>query len=142
MKKSLALLALFASLSLALGQGQVNFWNPNTILVSTNSLFGPPGLMSGPGGSYDFGLFWAPAGTTDPNQFQFSGAYGTNMTVAGRFSNGGFGTAYAPAIPGQPALSTVNVLFRGWSHDPLTFGVPVEGDPTVWENVAHYVSLG
>jgi hypothetical protein len=136
MNKSLILLALLTSLSLAFGQGQVAFQNSVTTLVSTNSFSPPSATMSGPAGTYQFALFWAPAGSTAPGSFQFSGAYGTNVDVAGRFS-GGAGNQ-SPALQGQAIGTQVSVLFRGWSAD-AGLGTPVNGDPTVWNKVADTV---
>lgn len=114
MKKLLASLALICVAGYAFGQGQVNFVNTTATSVSTNN--GTVGLTSTVVPSYYYGLFWAPSGTTDTNAFVFSGAYGTNQSVAGRFS-GGAGSAAAPAISGQAIGSTVAVLVRGWSAD-------------------------
>ena len=81
------------------GQGLVNFLNSPTTLVS---LLMPgdvvPVSIQWPPGSYYFGLLTGPAGTTNLSQFSFSGAYGTNQAVIGRFS-GGSGIAVSGWAP-------------------------------------------
>ncbi len=124
MKQNLTLVALLASFSFGFCQGQVNFANTSSTRAMAGGYFWNETsqdyqFLSGPTaptpGLFYFGIFWAPSTMMDPNQFSLFG-YGTNQSVAGRFS-GGVGTANAPAIPGMPIGSTVNVLFRGWSSN-------------------------
>lgn len=109
MKKLLTVVALAVTAGFAFGQGQVSFLNTSSTYISAN---GAP--ISGPVGAYYGGMFYAPVGTVDVNLFQFSGAYGTNMTAAG-YINGGTGTAKAPVLSGVAVGSSVAVLFRTWS---------------------------
>lgn len=108
MKKILVALTMIATAGLAFGQGQVNFINTTTTLITAN---GSNTTSVVP--SYYYGIFWAPQGVTTASEFTLFG-YGTNTTTAGRFS-GGAGTASAPAISGKLAGSSVNILVRGWS---------------------------
>ena len=88
MKKLAVALCLTALTTGAFAQGLVNFFNNSTTLISSG-LPGNSTAISGAVGSYYFALLTAPSGTTDPKAFTFSGAYGTNQTVAGRFTGGG-----------------------------------------------------
>lgn len=85
-------------------QGLVGFINSNSTLVSDGSL-----PIGGGPGSYYFGLFIAPEGTTDPDLFSFTGAYATNSLAAGRFS-GGLGVP----VPGWPPGTRRAYLVCGW----------------------------
>lgn len=116
MRKSITLLTLFAGLSLAFGQGQVNFLNNGTQLTSTNIVNGGPatGLSGTAIPMYYYAIFWAPSTQFNPAAFTWFGNYGTNQGVGGRFF-GGSGTARAPAIAGQAIGTTVNIIIRGWS---------------------------
>src|SRR5437899_11427778 len=114
MRRVFLLSALLTAAFSSYGQGQVNFNNvpANSLTaISTNSVPGgsASGLISGPVGSYYFGLFVAPMGTTDTNAFIFSGLYGTNRTIPGTFQGG------QPTIAGYPVGSTASFLVRGWS---------------------------
>ncbi|HZR16622.1 MAG TPA: hypothetical protein VFE51_04785, partial [Verrucomicrobiae bacterium] len=58
---------------------------------STLIMDGVPGnaaAITGPVGSYYFGLFIAPAGTVDRYAFAFTGVYATNSSAPGRISGG------------------------------------------------------
>jgi len=106
-----------ALLSFAHGQGEINFRNTAGTLISTNSA--PGGLATGPisgpsGSAYFFGLFVAPAGTSDREAFAFTGAYASNTGTAGRLIGG------IPAISTYPPGSTVSLLVRGWSANIAT----------------------
>lgn len=108
----LALVAWLALLSpVAYGQGQINFNNTSTTLISTNATVSGPhtGLINGPVGSYYFAVFIAPSGTSDTTAFAFAGMYGTNTGTAGRFSGG------QPGFPTYPPGTTLSFLVRGWS---------------------------
>jgi len=123
MKKLLTITALIAVTSASYGQGLVNFFNGTTTKISTNSNVGGPatGPTSVNTESYYYGLFIAPNGTQNASLFTFTGIYGTNTPVTGRFSsdNGG-----QPSVTGFAAGSTVNFIVRGWSsnlgHDAVT----------------------
>ena len=99
----------FLTLS-ACGQGLINFFNNSTTLVST----GPNSqtLMSGPIGSYYFGVLTSQFPFQDRTSFTFVGLYATNQSVAGRF-NGGAGVA----LPGIAAGNSFTYFIVGWSAD-------------------------
>ena len=82
-------------------QGVVEFLNGPSMLVSV----GAPGQttpISGPAGSYFFGLLTAPLGTADPAQFSFAGVYATNR---GNYP-GEFTGAMDATVPGwMPGVS-------------------------------------
>jgi len=100
---------LVLSALVAVGQGQIRFFNTPQTLVSTNlPLGGVGGPISG-AGNYYFALFIAPPGTTDPQAFTFTGFYGTNTTTAGIFTGG------QVAISGYVPGTTLSFLVRGWS---------------------------
>jgi len=120
----------FAVWSLAASaQGLVN-WDTagsafNSACWTTN---GGTSVVCSPAGSFYFGLFIAPAGTTDPSLFSFSGCYETNL-ANGRISGGN-----GVSVPNWPAGTTRSFLVRGWSADlghdwnPLCFTVTAEDD--------------
>jgi hypothetical protein len=78
------------------GQGLVNFFNNSATLVSAATWATPPVAINGPAGSFYFALLTSPVGA---NNFTFSGFYGTNQIVPGRF-NGGVGVQVAGWSPG------------------------------------------
>ena len=97
MKEIFLALSLVTAVPAVFAQGTVIFANTQTTLVSS----GPAGLalpISGPPGSYYFGLLIAPVGTLAASQFAFTGVYATNSAVAGRILPSG----YSPAVPGWP----------------------------------------
>ena len=108
-------------------QGLVNFVNTPTTLVSVqaNELNGPYSLMTGPAGSYYFGLFF---GLPNNGNYTFTGIYATNTGVDGQFSGG------VVAVPGWAAGVSKTFFVAGWDasmgHDfnPLWFF----GSPTVF----------
>jgi hypothetical protein len=61
--------------------------------------------MSGPGGSFYFGLL---IGDPNLNNFTFTGIYGTNTGVNGLFSGG------TAAVPGWLPGTTTNFMIAGW----------------------------
>jgi hypothetical protein len=87
MKKLAAILCLSALTTGAFAQGLVNFFNSSSTLSSA-TVNGVSAATSGAVGSYYYGLLTAASGTTDPKAFTFSGAYATNLAVAGRFTGG------------------------------------------------------
>ncbi len=97
-------LLLAACTASGLAQGWVNFFNNPTTLIS-----GDTGLPTAPAGSYYFGLFIAPVGTTDHRQFTFTGCYATNQAVPGRINGG-----WEVRVPNWPAGSLRAFLVRGW----------------------------
>lgn len=104
MKKNVIMLLLLLAGYSGMAQGLVNFMNTGTTLISTSS-----GTIVY-AGQYYFGLFTAPAGTTDPLQFTFSGLYATNLATAGRIAGG----ANVP-VPGWLPGETRSFLVWGWS---------------------------
>jgi hypothetical protein len=113
MKTILALLLAFGASSLnSFGAGEIIFANTATTLISTNA-WGHVGVTDPAPEGFYYGLFWAPLGTADPQQFLFANSYGTNThtPTGGRFS-GGRGVIDS-ANPGDQ----VQVLFRGWSSN-------------------------
>jgi hypothetical protein len=119
MKTVITLIGVLASASIAFGQaGQVSFRNDQFSLVSTNSEYGgaATGLTSGPRGAYYYGLWAAPAGTIDPQQFAFTGRYATN-TSPGLFDGG------TVSLASFPVGSSASLQVRGWSAD-LGFSWP------------------
>jgi PEP-CTERM motif-containing protein len=132
MKNLLFLVAVLGAITCSFGQGQINFNNSASTLITSTIIF--PGVgetpiaPNTPGNfsSFYFGLFVAPMGTPapltsftdqrvglhDPN-WQFVGAYAVNSTAptgAGRLQNPG-----SPAIAGFAGGTTVNFIIRGWS---------------------------
>src|SRR5215472_10983666 len=88
MKMVLLVLWLLLSISFAMAQGSVNFFNSANTLISIDSGNGQPTPIAiQPNGCY-FGLLTAPLGTTDPTLFSFTGVYATNLAFAGRLSGG------------------------------------------------------
>ncbi len=86
MKKTLLTLSIMFCVSLMFGQGTLALQNTSTTLVSAGSA-GQEVMITGPPGSYFFGLLIAPPGSSDPGQFAFTGVYATNSGTAfpGRF---------------------------------------------------------
>jgi hypothetical protein len=110
MKALLSTIVFLVAISAALGQGTVRFLNDSTTLINYRpDWFLPDETIPGSAGQFYFGLFWAPQGEMDAKKFQFTGLYGTNQAVAGRFSGG------VVAIPGHAASEHVAFLVRGWS---------------------------
>jgi hypothetical protein len=106
-KRTLSVL-LSLIFSSAGAQGLVNFFNNSATLFSAR-----PDSPARPGGSqglYYFALLTAPEGTTDPNQFSFSGLYATNQTAWGRFFGGN-----AIAVPGWLPGTSRSYLVAGWT---------------------------
>lgn len=90
----------------AFAQGVVKFANTSTTLVSQDGA-----AITGPAGSYYFGLLTAAPGTTDPLQFTFSGVYATN-TVTGRFQGG---PNLGLAVPGWAVNTSRSYMVAGWN---------------------------
>jgi len=107
MKKLAVILCMSALATGAFAQGLVSFLNTAGTLTSANGV-----ATAGAAGSYYYGLFTAPANTTDRLVFNFSGLYGTNQTTAGRF-NGGVNRQVTGWAPGE----TRSLLVYGWSAD-------------------------
>jgi hypothetical protein len=106
MKKLLAAFCLCAMTSGAFAQGLVNFFNNANTLVSASPLFNS--TITGPVGSWYFALLTSPVGA---NAFTFTGVYGTNQTVAGRFTGG------AVQVAGWAAGTARDFEVFGWSAD-------------------------
>lgn len=94
-------------------QGQINWNNSATTLISVNG--SPMPARTNSASTYYFGLFIAPLGTPapagidDPN-WQYVVAYATNnMVTAGRLQNPGTAT-----VIGFDAGTSVNFIVRGW----------------------------
>lgn len=107
MKKLAVILCLSAMATGAFAQGLVSFLNTAGTLFTANG-----GTASTAAQSYYFGLFTAPANTTDLAQFTFAGLYATNQAVAGRF-NGGVGIQVTGWAPGTQRAFYV----AGWTAD-------------------------
>jgi hypothetical protein len=117
--KRILILLLSLPVSISFAQGTVSFFNNLTTLVSAGPT-GQQGLISGPRGSYYFGLFIAPIGTADPSQFAFTEFYATNAGAAlpGRLIGRSF------AVPGWAPGSTKSYLGGGGGHRALaTIGI-------------------
>ncbi len=114
MQRALIILALIAVVASAQGQGRVTINNNSSSLITTNSMLGgpPTGPISGPVGSYYFAAFYAPLGTANPSLFVFTGAYGTNVNVAG--FPGRFIGPDAVIAEGN-GVTRFSFLVRGWS---------------------------
>src|SRR5512132_1871775 len=111
MKKLLAIAWFFTAVSGDFAQGLVNFQNGSSTLISyQNPSMPAPMPLLAPVGSYYFALFAAPLGTTDPLQFEFTGAYATNIAVAGHIYGG-----TAAVVNNWPAGTSRAVLLRCWS---------------------------
>src|SRR5437868_988344 len=96
---------LLAAVSL-LAQGLVNFADTPATLVYEQPLVYPPQpsqLISGPPGSWFFGLFLG-----SPQNSTFTGLYATNTGVQGLFSGG------IVAVPGWPAGVSRSYFVAGW----------------------------
>lgn len=107
MKKLALTLCLIVTATVAMAQGTVKFANSSTTLVSVD------GAATGTTpGTYFYGLFTAPVGTTDPLAFTFSGVYATNTAAAGRFQ-GGPNTGVT--VPGWATSDTRAFIVAGWS---------------------------
>jgi hypothetical protein len=120
MKKLIVTLALCATATVAFSQGQVNFLNSSTTLITTNQIAGGPSTGGVAGaGLYYFGVFSAPMlgvgvpqSSFDPLNpvWQFTGAYGTNIAAAGRVNGG-----TAAAVQNWAAGETKSFAVVGWS---------------------------
>jgi hypothetical protein len=109
MKKYLGILSLSLAAVTTSAQGFVNFANtPSTLISAPNYSLGVVLPMSGPPGSYYFGLF---LGQTWPGTPTFTGIYATNTGVDGLFSGG------VVAVPGWAAGAFTNFFVAGWSGD-------------------------
>jgi hypothetical protein len=102
--------ALFAlSITPAIfAQGLVNFANTANTLVYAQAPYynGPVSVMSGPPGSYYFGLFFGGGPFLNPT---FTGIYATNTGVNGLFNGG------VVAVPGWGAGTSRDYFVAGWS---------------------------
>jgi hypothetical protein len=101
-----ALIAGIAGSSYA--QGLVNFNNTASTLISAfTGTANPP--ISGPAGSYYFGLLIAPTNVTSLSQFTFAGIYATNTGVDGMFAGGSI-----VSVPNWAAGTSQNYRVAGW----------------------------
>lgn len=95
-----------------LAAGSVYFINSSLTFITTNGT-GGSGLMSGSSGSFYFGLFIAPNGTTDPDILDpiwtFSGVYATN-TSPGLLTGGPLAL-----VNGWEPGTTMSYTVAGWS---------------------------
>ena len=107
MKTLVALTCIGASLSGALGQGLINFFNNSSTLVSYGNVPPYSVLPATTAPSFYFGLLTSPFGA---GNFSFAGVYATNQAVAGRF-NGGVGVA----VPGWAPGTARDFEVVGWS---------------------------
>jgi hypothetical protein len=90
-------------------RGVVNFFNGPATLISAGPI-GQETSFSAPAGSYYFALLIAPSGTTNPVSFTFTGLYGTNQDVAGRFLGG-----VRVPVPGWAVGELAAYEVAGWS---------------------------
>jgi len=100
MKKLAAMLCLSAMTTGAFAQGLISFANNPQTLVSAN-IGGNVAALSGPVGSYYFGLLTSASGAA--GSFTFANVYGTNLvnSTGGRFSgNSGGSTTVTGWQPG------------------------------------------
>jgi hypothetical protein len=103
-------LLFFLAAGTTSAQGLVTFLNWSNETVTVGSL-GQQTPISGPAGSYYFGLLIAAPGTTDPSQFIFADVYATNLDGApGRLYGGG-----AIPVPSWFPGTTKSFLVAGWS---------------------------
>jgi hypothetical protein len=108
-KKYLAILSLSLAATALYAQGLVNFANTPNTLVSVEPLVYPPQpytIMSGPPGSYYFGLFF---GEGNPYSWTFTGIYATNTGINGLFSGG------VVAVPGWAPGTSQSYFVAGWA---------------------------
>jgi len=112
MKKLAAILCLSALTTGAFAQGLVNFFNSSSTLSSA-TVNGVSAATSGAAGSYYYGLLTAPTAT---GPFTFSGAYATNLAVAGRFT-GGANVAVTGWAAGATASYEVAIWSASLGHD-------------------------
>jgi hypothetical protein len=116
-KKYLLTLWYSLTLSSALAQGTVNFYNDAS---SSVYLFYPmqllPAVSPGWLTTFYFGLFTAPVGTQDYHSFTFSGLYATNTSVPGMFFGG-----QGVAVPGWAAGTALSYVIIGWSSEEHDF---------------------
>jgi hypothetical protein len=144
MKKCLLILPLSLAATALYAQGLVNFANTPNTLVSVEPLVYPPQpytIMSGPPGSYYFGLF---LGAPNPGSYTFTGIYATNAGVNGLFSGG------VVAVPGWAPGTSHLYFVAGWDaasgHDfqPVwltglgvsSFGVSLVGTGTAGDGAS------
>jgi len=108
MKKLAAMLCLSAMTTGAFAQGLVNFANNPQTLVSA-TIGANTATLSGPAGSYYFGLLTSPTGGA--GSWTFSGLYGTNLvnSTGGRFSGGN-----GVAVPNWAAGATMSYEVAAW----------------------------
>jgi len=133
MKKLAAMLCLSAMTTGAFAQGLINFNNSPTTLLSAN-IGGNVATLSGPSGTYLFGLLTSAAAT---GPFTFASVYGTNLVNAsgGRFT-GGNGVAVNGWAPGVTMFyeiagwasaggnTTFNAAWVQANGKPATSGLP------------------
>jgi hypothetical protein len=108
MKKLAAMLCLSAMATGAFAQGLVNFANNPNTLVSAN-IGGNVATLSGPVGSYYFGLLTSATGGA--GSWTFSGLTGTNLvnSTGGRFTGGN-----GVAVPNWAAGATMSYQVAAW----------------------------
>ena len=96
-----------------LAQGLVNFYNDANNPVLAQPLVSPAQpstIMSGPRGSFYFGLLVYDR-IIGINSVTFTGIYGTNTGVNGLFDGG------TVAVPGWIPGTSTNFMIAGWSAD-------------------------
>ena len=117
--RALAFLGLLGAATIALAQGQMNWNNTASTLISDAAIGGPMPVRVSPETTYYFGLFVAPYGTPAPlpgaaglNDLNWQNvvAYTMNSTAApgaGRMQNPGEATVPALGMP-------ISFVIRGW----------------------------
>jgi hypothetical protein len=111
MKTSFTALSISMVAAMACSQGAVDLVNGAQNILITAGPVDHEALISGPPGSYYFGLLVAPTGTADPSLFSFAEVYATNRgsMFPGQL-RGGFDTA-----TGWGTGVTMSYLVAGWS---------------------------
>jgi hypothetical protein len=125
--KILFTLAAFLGIVLsAYGQGQINFVNSASTLISAGGVATLPATNAN--NQFRFALFVAPQSTPAPLSFgdplwQFDAAYATNITAAsgsGRITAGASASSAPVSIAGYGSGSTIDFIVRGWSANAGT----------------------
>lgn len=123
MKKLLAFAAVLVSAATTFGQGEVAFTTSNSL--ATPPISAPvwlPGGTASPGPAYSAGLYLVTGGNIAGATLIESSltTFRSGSATAQRFVN-----PVVAIVPGQPAGSTVSLLFRAWetaagSYDAAT----------------------
>lgn len=125
MRKLLIAAASVLSVVGALAQGTVNFQNTATTLIKYDPAYN--GGVSVPVGSFTVGLYYGPAGTTDPTTMTLLGTAGI-APLAGRYAGG---TITTPNTTAGGAAAVFEV--RAWSGAFASYEAAVaSGNPATF----------